>query len=549
MKKKNYWIRFSVLLVLIRFFSMAPVSAKWIMNPSLGQDATLNISGITNDESKRVAYIEGDTDELGFTTIEAALAKATQKGGSQKVVVVPGMDPVIQHNCVISNGVELILPYYKSDTDTTLVLEFVDETKQASSASLKSKFDSSLILDPSVSLTIESGGIFTVNATVGAYGGNPTTGASTGYTYGHYSEVKRAEKSSIVVKSGGKLNCWGFIREVRKQSSTKFPYITDLAGNEANIYVDGGEICEPFVLYDWQGGSKSLAIAVGSNDTSTKGLAGAALSFKGANIATGFKKVREVFPMHKFDMPNIFPKVSCFNSGKIQGRLSLYMGSSEKVVTAIKPIVASDGLISYSSGTCVWDYVIDSTAQTLAPSIANHKTKLAMNGFKDQNGNITRGKASIGNLSVQLIITVGVDFNETINTSDFFLPIGEQFDIEIEDSEFTFNQKTMFLPGSSLIIGSKGSCSVTSDFAAFYSDNNGLTSDSTVINKGILKFQCDKGKSWGKTTYSGSFGAKVKGNFSSSGSDSSPDYNNHSISLKSNVRGSVADYKFVLQQI
>lgn len=541
MKKKNYWIRFSVLLVLIRFFSMVPVSAKWIMNPSLGQDATLNISGITNDASKRVAYIEGDTDELGFTTIEAALAKATQKGGSQKVVVVPGMDPVIQHNCVISNGVELILPYYKSDTDTTLVLEFVDETKQASSASLKSKFDSSLILAPSVSLTIESGGIFTVNATVGAYGGNSTTGASTGYTYGHYSEVKRAEKSSIVVKSGGKLNCWGFIREVRKQSSTKYPYVTDLAGNESNIYVDGGEICEPFVLYDWQGGSKSLAIAVGSNDTSKTGLMKAASSFK-------FGKVREVFPMHKFDMPNIFPKVSCFNSGKIQGRLSLYMGSSGKVVTAIKPVVASDGLISYSSGTCVWDYGIDSTAQTLAPSITNHKTKLVMDGFKDQNGNITSGKGSIGNLSVQLTIKVFFDFNETINTSEFFLPIGEQFDIEIEDSEFTFNKKTMFLPGSSLIIGSKGSCFVTSDFAAFYSDNNGLTSDSTVINKGILEFQCDK-KSGKKTTYSGSFGAKVKGNFSSSGSDSSPDYNNHSVSLKSNVMGSVADYKFVLQKI
>ena len=44
----------------------------------------------------------------------------------------------------------------------------------------------------------------------------------------------------------------------------------------------------------------------------------------------------------------------------------------------------------------------------------------------------------LGNLSVQLIITaIGLDFNETINTSDFFLPIGEQFDIEIEDSEFT----------------------------------------------------------------------------------------------------------------
>ena len=104
MKKKNYWIRFSVLLVLIRFFSMVPVSAKWIINPSLGQDDTLNIGGITNDASNRVAYIEGDTDELGFTTIEAALAKATQKGGSQKVVVTA--NTTIKNDCVISKGVE-----------------------------------------------------------------------------------------------------------------------------------------------------------------------------------------------------------------------------------------------------------------------------------------------------------------------------------------------------------------------------------------------------------------------------------------------------------
>ena len=109
MKKKNYWIRFSVLLVLIRFFSMVPVSAKWIINPSLGQDDTLNIDGITNDARTRVAYIEGDTDELGFTTIEAALAKATQKGGSQKVVVTA--NTTIKNDCVISKGVELRIPY------------------------------------------------------------------------------------------------------------------------------------------------------------------------------------------------------------------------------------------------------------------------------------------------------------------------------------------------------------------------------------------------------------------------------------------------------
>ena len=532
MKKKNYWIRFSVLLVLIRFFSMVPVSAKWVINPSLGQDDTLNVSGITNNKNDRVAYIEDDTDELGFTSIEAALAKATQKGG---------MNSVIKHNCSISNGVELILPYYKSDTDTTLVLEFVDETKQASSSSLKSTFDSSLILDPSVSLTIESGGVFTINATVGAYGGNSTTGASTGYTYGHYSEVKRAEKSSIVVNSGCKLNCWGFIREVKKQSSSQYPYVTGLAGNESNIYVNGGEVYEPFVIYDWQGGSKSLAIAVGSNSTDKGDLVIAVAKFK-----TG---TREVFPRHKFDMPNIFAKISCFNNGKIQGRLSIYRGSSEKVVTAIKPVVASDGLISYSSGTCIWNYGINSTTQTLAPSIANHKTRIAMNGFKDQNGNITKGKGSIGNLSVQLVIKVGIDFDQTINTSDFFLPIGEQFDIEIDDSEFTFDKKIMFLPGSSLTIGNGGTCSVTSDFAAFYSDNNGLASDSIVTNRGILKFKCDKEKKWYGASYSGYFGGKIKGSFSSSGSDSSPDYKNHSISLKSNVRGSVADYKFVLQQV
>ncbi len=97
---------------------MVPVSAKWIINPSLGQDDTLNVSGITNSKNDRVAYIEGDTDELGFTSIEAALAKATKKGGSQKVVVTA--NTTITKDCVISKGVELVLPCDRTgDTKNT----------------------------------------------------------------------------------------------------------------------------------------------------------------------------------------------------------------------------------------------------------------------------------------------------------------------------------------------------------------------------------------------------------------------------------------------
>ena len=127
MKKKNYWIRFSVLLVLIRFFSMVPVSAKWIINPKLGDSDTASIGKIANSEAERVAYIEGDTDELGFTTIEAALAKATQKGGSQKVVVTKSS--TINHDCQISTGVELRIPYNSSVTSFSEPSPEVSSTK------------------------------------------------------------------------------------------------------------------------------------------------------------------------------------------------------------------------------------------------------------------------------------------------------------------------------------------------------------------------------------------------------------------------------------
>ena len=472
MKKKNYWIRFSVLLVLIRFISMVPVSAKWIINPSLGQDDTLNIGEITNDASKRVAYIEGDTDELGFTTIEAALAKATQKGGSQKVVVVPGMNPVIKHNCVISNGVELVVPYGNAQSPVTQFAHVV----KSDFALLNASPDCILTIDDQVKVLVDNGGKILVNGQVGANSSNPGLssgiGRTTGCTFGQHAAIYRSSSSSIEIK-GGSMDCWGLIREVTKsvdyldRVSYKLTDGLNSSSNSSLISVDGGAINLPFTVYDWQGGANSVCRVAGKDAGSAA--TGAIESFFGKS---------EIFPMQKFDCPNIYSKRCFKNNGTLSGTLSVIMDNQIQSFNEV--LVGKAGLISYSTATIIWDY--ENTLQN-ADSIKyhqiidSHKTLIEVSG----------GEGSIGSFSVTLNVK---GIKKEIDTSNFLLPIGEQFSLHLTSkANFSINNKIKLLPNCIFTIDKESICTVTADFAAYYFPTSGsVSSQAFIYNYGTLSF-------------------------------------------------------------
>lgn len=492
MKKKNYWIRFSVLLVLIRFFSMVPVSAKWIMNPSLGQDDTLNIGGITNDVSKRVAYIEGDTDELGFTTIEAALAKATQKGGSQNVVVVPGMNPVIKHNCVISNGVTLVVPYGNAKSPVTQFADVVN----SDFALLNASPDCILTIDDQVKVLVDNGGKILVNGQVGANSSNPGhssgIGRTTGCTFGQHAAIYRSSSSSIEIK-GGSMDCWGLIREVTKsvdyldRVSYKLTDGLNSSSNSSLISVDGGTINLPFTVYDWQGGSNSVCMVAGKDAGSAA--TGAIESFLGKS---------EIFPMQKFDCPNIYCMMTFKNNGARVGTLSVIIDSS--IQSFSETLIGQKGLIQYSGGSVVWDFensLLKSNKMDFLQNMTNHKTLIKVSG----------GSASIGSFSVTLVVK---GIQKEISTADFLLPIGPQFNLYISDKcSFNVDNKIKLLPNCVFTIESGSTCTVTSNFLISYFSSNGeISSQAFLYNNGSLEF---KGNRDWKLNYN-RFGGYVTGN-------------------------------------
>lgn len=446
MKKKNYWIRFSVLLVLIRFFSMVPVSAKWIMNPSLGQDDTLNIGGITNDASNRVAYIEGDTDELGFTTIEAALAKATQKGGSQKVVVTA--NTTIKNDCVISKGVELRIPYDDS------VITFSD---------------------PSTSSIVDSGGSapktlkynVTINASLivygqltvmGQYGGS--SNRFTSHSFGNYSQITRGVNSSLTICTGGALRCFGFIKENLNNASNY------LDGNGSKIDVlSGATVLEPLTIYDWPGGKHASQLAV---------------------LTTN-----KVFPFQQFDMPNIYPPINVYAGGLLNGLIQIASVNVNKNI----PVVGSTGsLINVASGLFTWDYGRNSKNQRMDDSISSHVTKLVSNA-----------NASLGFISFSVTISI---LTYPINSADFSIPMGPQFKVAINSGNFSLANRSYWFGTNRTISINKDATVIASADTALLDDvsivNDGILGISSGASFGGKIYNSNIGASLamdGKTSF------------------------------------------------
>lgn len=420
MKKKNYWIRFSVLLVLIRFFSMVPVSAKWIINPKLGDSDTASIGKIANSEAERVAYIEGDTDELGFTTIEAALAKATQKGGSQKVVVTA--NTTIKNDCVISKGVELVLPCdrtgdtKKTDRMTSFDDFYTEKTGQCvctNSRSLKYK----ITLANKKKITID--GSLSV---LGQFGGS--SGNHTSYTFGSFSQLQ------LVVNSGGKINCFGFI-------TTDYPSNTD-----DNILVNsGGEVYSPLTIYDWAGGTNTTKYFL--------------------------KKIYGtcVFPFLNYDMANIAAPIFLKNGSSFYGLIQINSGSdnindSSVMVFKRALIVGKDNaFINVTSEHLVWQF---STFESLSDL---SKIKAQYSTFSTHKTSVLFfGDGSIGSLSRKVN---GI----SVNSADFMMPMNSSFSISIDGvgKEVNISKMTIWMAGSSLLISPGCKCIVSADICFVYS--------------------------------------------------------------------------------
>lgn len=415
MRQKNYFVRASVFLIVVILFRRIPVQAKWIITPNEGETTTTDVSGIATRKQERVAYIEGDTDEIGFTSIEAALAKATEKGGSQKVVVTKSS--TINHDCQISTGVELRIPY--NDSEITFkdpsANDIVDCGGNPPSA-LK------YVVTLEANLTVY--GQLTV---MGQYGG--VSNSFTSHSFGNYSQLTRGSNSLITVGSGGAIRCFGFIKEDISGASNY------LNGNGSRIDVlSGGSVWEPLTIYDWPGGSAAAKLAVFNS--------------------------HKVFPFKQFDRPNIYSPINVYNGGSMYGQIQITtsIGDVNKKIPAISP---SGSLINSSSGKMTWDYGINDKNQNLAANRNNHLTHITSNG-----------SASLGSISVSLSIA-------TINSANFSIPRGPQFSVAVKSGNFVLGNRSYWFGGNSIRIEKDGRVTRSADTTLFDDApliNNGVLS-------------------------------------------------------------------------
>lgn len=467
MKHKNLYLRGSVFLVILRLFLMLPVNARWIINRPA--DCTGEVSA-NSKKNEPVCYIDTDTINNRYTTIEAALAAAND-GNEHKVVVIPNTEAVvITKSCFISNGVELVLPYGTTDAP---VVSFAGPVKTGT-ISLNSKPSTTVIVDSGVSISILSGGTLTLNGQMGAC--DAGTSKTSGVTFGQYSEMNLSDNASIKCQNGGTLNCWGLIREVNKKEEGKvsYSYTSGLNADSNNSVIDvQGTLNLPFTVYDWQGGGASVQMTL-----------------------------KSIFPLQKFDAPNVFPEITISSNGSMWGKLSVVRNNSVSDIDKQCLIGQNKGLINYSSGQITWDYEDNVSKKGINQSLSSFSDHLT--SIK-----LMKGEASVGSFSVKLPV-VSDKLPTEVKTEKFLLPLGNQFSLRLSSgAKFTIGNKLMLLPGCSVLIDQGATCTVTADFAACYFPTSGTITDKAyVINNGDFIFI---GNRDGWLTYN-HFGGSFTGN-------------------------------------
>ena len=414
-----------------------------------------------------VAYIvRNNVRQKSYQTVEQALAD-TQSGDT--VYIIPGTNPTIETNCTVKKGVTLTLHFkateitaeygvandkgvrnvsYRSNVMEKMAYtdcaHFCDiGTNQHSNSATtcahfatfadnnQNNLTNRLIIGKGVVLTVENGATLNVGGIVGRTGQGLM-----GHTSGFYSQITMRKNAKIV--SNGTIDCLGYIKE-------------ETSNNGSRVIVQSGNIYQPFVVYDYGGG------------THTTG------SYQGGNIS----------PFSIFDMPNIQSELQIYSDAQLVGYADLFTGEkkinivittitipAQHNMTDIKIIGKQDSVINLTSGAYVISKYtpqsLNITAQTAAVALSTYgKTKMKI-----------YGGASTG--AMEMGITVA-SISTDISTADVFFPVSWKLDIELYDGTYNFQNKMKFLSGAALKVDSKATVNMSSQIIFYQEDFNDTT--------------------------------------------------------------------------
>ncbi len=402
--------------------------------------------GYNIQSSEPIVFIENDYDNQNdnqyFTSIAKALNYATS--GDRVIVIPPSKEYTtiedktihVDEDLTIKNGVSLILPFNIVNTkdpeygeeslinDAIVIknegtsyanrsgtgVSFADKDEE----SVKTNLKLNVQIEDGHTINIEEGGKLIVGGQLGVGTSNQTP---TGHTTGNYAQITLGDKSKIINK--GTIDCYGYIKEKTLTSI-----------NEDNSFIQnvGGIVYEPFVIYDYRGGSNTSGMYLKGNMT----------------------------PFAVYDFPNIQTKISFDSNSQLYGYADLF--TSSMVIVPERHNLATINMLSDSSNSLIQlanDAVLTSKYSSLATSTNNKPnlyTQFADNtqdAYSKTELKFTNGEVYTNGMQLGISV-LGVSIN--LSTDTVYFPVPYKYQVSLENCNVDFNSKFRFMPGSSLYI-------------------------------------------------------------------------------------------------
>ena len=389
-----------------------------------------------------VCYIKSSGKK--YTRIEKAVQVANNSASNETIVVMDGVNPVIESSFTINSNVTLLISY-SGETLSNKAANIKNTETDLSKQVLKK----TVILSNKATITnngtIEIGGVLS-----GGSGGQ----AFAGHTGVDYAQILMTPGTKIT--NSGSIFCFGYIRDGDYNKETKeftYKYYETGGGQIENT---GGHFYIPFILRDYRGGSSMVSI--------------------GNSIDT-----YHVSAFNQIDFRNVTCSISFNYSSHLIGYANLYTGQAAGGV--IKAQMNSTDIAFIGLADSLGSYLIEPT---------NENFKLV--AHTNINDEVTQvdifggAKTNAMHLSVSV---AGID--KSVSTENVFFPLSFRLKVALHKADnqtsasFSIDQKYKIMAGSSLTID-KGASLTANELIVYGKDDFIEESSTSVHNIGGTKY-------------------------------------------------------------
>ena len=388
-----------------------------------------------------VCYIKSSGKK--YTRIEKAVQVANNSASNETIVVMDGVNPVIESSFTINSNVTLLISY-SGETLSNKAANIKNTETDLSKQVLKK----TVILSNKATITnngtIEIGGVLS-----GGSGNQPFAG----HTGVDYAQILMTPGTKIT--NSGSIFCFGYIRDGDYNKETKeftYKYYETGGGQIENT---GGHFYIPFILRDYRGGTSMVSI--------------------GNSIDT-----YHVSAFNQIDFRNVTCSISFDYYSHMIAYANLYTGQAAGGV--IKAQMNSTDIAFIGLADSLGSYLIEPTNENFKllahTNINDEVTKIDIYGG---------AKTNAMKLSVSI---AGID--KTVSTENVFFPLSFRLKVTLHKTDnqtsasFTIAQKYKIMAGSSLTID-KGA-SLTANEIIVYDKDDFIDGSSSAQNIGGTKY-------------------------------------------------------------